>query len=462
MRTPRIAGTAPATLAQGFDAIRAELELPGVFPPDVEDAAERAAAVPVPPGRADRRDLPFITIDPPGSTDLDQALHIAPDGDGWVLSYAIADIGLYAPAGGPVDAEARSRGETIYLPDRRTLLYPAVLTEGAASLLPDVDRPCVLFTIPVGADGEIGEGRVEPALMRSTDKLAYQDVGPRTVPHLRAMGEALAAAGERRGTTRIDLPEATVAPDPAAPSGYRLDVRERLPSEEWNEQVSLAANIVAARKLVAARTGLFRDMGPADPERIAGLRAAAVALGFTVPDEEGPAALAHAHAPSPEAAAELRRGARAAAGAGYAPFDPERPPFHAAVAAAYSHATAPMRRMADRHVLDALVALDAGAPAPVTAWGELAKAMNAADSRAARADAAALDLVEAFLLAPRVGAEFDAVVTGATEDGVRIQLRDPPARAAMGMRPPAAPGTALRVRLTAADLAKRRLTFAPV
>lgn len=460
MRTPRIAGPPPATLAQGFDAIRVELELPGAFPPDVERAAERAAAAPLPRDRADRRDLPFVTIDPPGSTDLDQALHIAADGDGWVLSYAIADIGLYAPVGGPVDAEARARGETIYLPDGRVLLYPAVLTEDVASLLPDRDRPCVLFTIPVSADGGIGAGRVEPAVVRSTAKLAYEDVGPDTVPLLRPLGEALAAAGERRGASRIDLPEATVAPDPSSPSGYRLDVRERLPSEEWNEQVSLAANIVAARTMVEARTGLFRDMGPPDPERIAGLRAAAIALGFAVTGE-GPAALAHATGASAAAAAELRRGARAAAGAGYAPFDPAHPPFHAAVASAYAHATAPMRRMADRHVLDALVALHAGRPAPDTPWADLAKAMNTADSRAARAEAAALDLVEAFLLAPRVGEEFDAVVTGATEDGVRIQLRDPPARASMALRPPAAPGAALRVRLTAADPAKRRVTFAP-
>ena len=169
MRTPRIAGPPPATLAQGFDAIRVELELPGAFPPDVERAAERAAAAPLPRDRADRRDLPFVTIDPPGSTDLDQALHIAADGDGWVLSYAIADIGLYAPVGGPVDAEARARGETIYLPDGRVLLSPAVLTEDVASLLPDRDRPCVLFTIPVSAaagpavpPGTVGAATVDP------------------------------------------------------------------------------------------------------------------------------------------------------------------------------------------------------------------------------------------------------------------------------------------------------------
>ena len=56
--------------------------------------------------------------------DLDQALHIERDGDGYRVRYAIADVPAFVGAGGAVDAETRRRGQTIYAPDKRTPLHP--------------------------------------------------------------------------------------------------------------------------------------------------------------------------------------------------------------------------------------------------------------------------------------------------------------------------------------------------
>ncbi len=106
-------------------------------------AAEQAAAEPRLPD-LDRTDLELITIDPAGSRDLDQALHITrgPSGE-FVISYAIADVAAFVRPGDPIDLEAHRRGTTLYAPDRRTPLHPPVLSEGAASLLPNKsDRRC--------------------------------------------------------------------------------------------------------------------------------------------------------------------------------------------------------------------------------------------------------------------------------------------------------------------------------
>src|SRR5690349_24105924 len=118
-------------MRDGLRAIRAEAEVPAAFPPDVE-AEAAAAADGGGGGGGDRVDLPFVTIDPPGSRDLDQAMHIERRGDGHRVSDAIADVGAFVAPGSALDAEAHARGVTVYAPDAKKPLHPIVLSEGAA------------------------------------------------------------------------------------------------------------------------------------------------------------------------------------------------------------------------------------------------------------------------------------------------------------------------------------------
>lgn len=114
-------------LQERFAAIRAELDVPSEFPADVLAEARAAAAAASLPER-DETAVPFLTIDPPGSMDLDQALHIERDGEGYRVRYAIADVPAFVLPGGAVDQEARRRGQTVYAPDGRTPLHPAELS----------------------------------------------------------------------------------------------------------------------------------------------------------------------------------------------------------------------------------------------------------------------------------------------------------------------------------------------
>ena len=135
-----------------LDAIRLEFELPGPFTADAQ--AEAAALALLPAERLDATDLALVTIDPAGSRDLDQAVAVEAHGSGWRVRYAIADVGAWVAPGGAIDRDARARTQTYYAPDRRTPLHPPSLGEQAGSLLPDGDRPAVLWTIDVDDAGE--------------------------------------------------------------------------------------------------------------------------------------------------------------------------------------------------------------------------------------------------------------------------------------------------------------------
>ena len=142
--TARRTSVAPAeALARGLDALRAEAGIPQAFGPQAE--AEAAASAAREPAGA-RVELAFVTIDPPGSRDLDQAVHIERRGDGHRVSYAIADVGAWVGPASALDRETHERGVTIYAPDRRTPLHPPVLSEGGASLLPGQWCPAVLWS----------------------------------------------------------------------------------------------------------------------------------------------------------------------------------------------------------------------------------------------------------------------------------------------------------------------------
>jgi len=128
-RVLRVANST-ALLEEGIKAIQAEQKLQPDFPADVVAAAVEAAKNPRLPD-LDRTDLPFVTIDPVGSMDLDQAMHLERDGDGYVVHYAIADVAAFVEPGGPIDLEARRRGESMYGADDKVPLHPTELSEGA-------------------------------------------------------------------------------------------------------------------------------------------------------------------------------------------------------------------------------------------------------------------------------------------------------------------------------------------
>ncbi len=456
-------------LRAGFARIRAELKLPEDFPADVLAEAEAAAKAPDLPSD-DVTDLRFLTIDPPGSTDLDQAMHLERRGAGFRVRYAIADVAAFVRPGGALDLETHRRVETLYSPDQRTPLHPTVLSEGAASLLPDQVRPALLWTLDLDADGEQTAVDVRRALVRSRDRFDYGQVqdlvdggtDDERLLLLAEVGKLRMQLEVDRGGVSLPIPEQEVVEDGDT---FRLEYRTTRPVESWNEQISLMTGMAAADLMLHGEIGILRTLPKAPDGALQRLRRAARALGVDWPADLSYAEVVHGLDPSnPRHAALLEEATSLLRGAGYTAFDggiPENA-THAAVAAEYAHATAPLRRLVDRYVGAVCLALCSGEEVPGWAKAALPKLpeeMAEADRRAHELERECVALMEAAVLHGREGEEFDAVaVETDSKGGGTVQLADPAVRAACGGDLPL--GDRVRVKLVEADVATRSVRFA--
>jgi exoribonuclease R len=456
-----------------FDAVRAELDVPPEFPAEVLAEAERAAAEPALPAY-DATDVPLVTVDPPGSRDLDQALQLAArPGGGFRVSYAIADVAAFVRPGGAVDAEARRRTQTLYSPDLRTPLHPPALGEAAASLLPDQVRPAVLWRIDLDPAGEVAAVDVRRALVRSRARLDYPglqaalDSGnpPEPVALLPGVGELRTALARARHSTELEVPEQEVVP--AEGGGWTVRFRRQLPVERWNAQISLLTGACAARLMLEAGVGLLRTLPAPRPADVATLRRLAPALGVDWPAGAEPGDVISAlDGATPGQAAFLQHAAVLLRGAAYTPVDGAAPadPLHHGVGLPYAHVTAPIRRLVDRFGSEVCVALGAGAAVPDwarAALPELPALMTAGGRLAGALERAVVDATEAWLLAGQEGRDFPAVVLDAGKDKGTVVLDAPAVRATCtGADLPL--GERIRARLEEADQDRRVVRFTRV
>ena len=459
-------------LQDGIAAIQKELGVAPDFPAEVERAAKAAAGRPRLP-QLDRSDIPFVTIDPAESRDLDQALHLERDGDGYVVHYAIADVAAFVTPGDPVDVEANRRGETLYGAGSKIPLHPTVLSEGAASLLPDESRPALLWTIKVDGEGEGTDVKVERAVVRSRAKLDYESVqkdvdagrADEVITLLGEVGELRKKREAARGGVSLPLPEQEVDIDGDT---WRLGFRRMLAVEEWNAQISLLTGMAAASLMVYARVGLLRTLPPPDSRDVQRLHRTAKALAIEWPAEMLYPDFIRSLDPSrPNHAAMVVACTRLLRGSGYVGFNGEVPeqPEHSALASEYAHVTAPLRRLCDRYAGEVCVALCAGTDVP--AWvldrlDELPKTMQESGSKAHQYERAILDLVEAAVLAPHVGETFTGVVVQVDEDDRRhgdVVVQQPAVDAKVSSEQELPLGTDVRARLAAADVASRTVRF---
>ncbi|MET3806473.1 exoribonuclease R [Nakamurella sp. UYEF19] len=466
MPNRRVLTPSGAPVAIDFQAVRTRLGIPSDYPADaVSEAVAAAASPPVPP--TDRTDLPLVTIDPAGSMDLDQAMHLETRGDGYRVHYAIADVASFVSPEGPLAKETWRRGETLYSPDLATPLHPRELSEGAASLLPDQNRPAVLWTIDLGPDGEPVAVDLGRALVRSVARLDYigvqRDLDAGTLhPSIKLLpeiGRLREEALRTRHAITLDLPDAEVVPVSDGTTGHwTLDLRAQTEIEKANAQISLLTGMCAAQIMLAGRIGLLRTLPPAAEKEIRLLRASAAALQIDWPAGM-PAGdlIAGLDASAPAVSAFLDDAVHLLRGAGYTPFSGQVPdqPLHAGVGAAYAHVTAPLRRLVDRYATEVCLALHAGTPVPQwasAALTELPKVMTASSRLASELDRGCTTAVSVFLLAGRKGDEFTATVLQIDTDKDRavVLLHEPPVRAhcpAAGLKE----GEVHQVRLVSVD-----------
>jgi len=480
-------------LAAALAALRTELELPGAYPAGaVEEAREAVADLKLP--ERDLRDIPFVTIDPATSTDLDQALFIERAGDGYKVLYAIADVPSFVAPGGALDTETRRRGQTFYAPDGRIPLHPEVISEHAGSLLAEQDCGAFVWDFVLDAQAEAVTVTVGRATVRSRAKLSYKGVqeqiddgtAPPVLQLLKEVGLKRVELERLRGGASLNMPEQEIV-QAADGGGYRIVAAPSLPVEDWNAQISLMTGMAAAQLMLDGKVGILRTMPAPDERSLRHFKTQTTALGkpwkgrisygeyLRTLDASDPKQLAILHS-----AGTLFRGAN------YTPFDGEVPEvvIQAAIGAPYAHTTAPLRRLIDRFVLVICEALSNNHDIP--AWARealpsLPEIMASSDQLAGRLERAALDTVEAALVANHIGQEFDAVViSGSKPNGSGngngngkgngtgkangnggpygiVQIREPAVTARCDGELES--GTEVRVRLVKADIASREIRF---
>ena len=443
-RLPLRSNLASDRFEMGFDRVRDELDVPDRFPDAVLEEARRSAlqGPVIPPGSSstvrDATDIDLVSIDPAGSSDLDQAYSAKRRGRGYRLWYAIADVAALVSPGGEVDAEARRRGTTLYSPDLKTSLHPEVINEGAGSLLAGEIRRALLWTFDLDAAGEVETAHLERADVRNREQLSYRDAQNRVngahhdhpLALLREIGELRNRLEVARGAVSLQLPSQEVVE--TEEGRFVLAYEVSFAVENWNAQVSLLTGMAASRIMIDAGVGLLRTLPPPDQRTVSRLRRTARALGIDWPDDVGYAAQVRALEPNTaQSAALLAQSARGLRGAGYVAFRDHVLPVeheHSAIASTYAHVTAPLRRLCDRFANEIVVSACADTDPPEWAMAvldDLPMIMGRASQKDRALERAMVDFMEALVLEDQVGERFSGVVTDIDEDRVRIQLRDP-------------------------------------
>ena len=469
-RTVAFLDEVPPPLREGLRQLRDELGVPDDFPAEVIEAAQAAAAdvqLPV----TDLTDVEFVTIDPAGSLDLDQALHLSRTDTGYLVRYAIADVAAFVEPGGVIDDECHERVETLYAPSRRTPLHPEALSENGASLLPDVVRPALVWQIELDADGAVVDATVARARVRSRRRYSYDEVqalidggqAGDVLDLLKVIGQLREQAEVARGGVSLGVPEQEVT---VAGGSWALAYRTNLPCEGWNAQLSLLTGMVAADMMLKAGVGILRTLPPAEDHAINRLRRTAQGLGISWPQKVSyPDFVRGLKASVPREAAMLNACTTLFRGAGYDSFTDGAPKEaeHAAIAAPYAHVTAPLRRLVDRYAGELCVALSAGEPVPawvLDALDDLPSEMEDSARRAGKYERGIVDLVEAMVLAPHIGQSFNGVLIDVDPDrrAGRLQVPDPAVEARVkGSRLKL--GGEVTATLVAADLVKGSVDF---
>jgi len=431
--------------APGVDilSIIRKYHLPTKFPRAVLEEAEKipdriSAAMLV--GREHLRSEFIITIDPDDARDFDDAIHVEElPGDGWRLGVHIADVSAYVPPGSALDREARSRGNSVYLPDRVIPMLPERLSNGVCSLNSHVDRLTHSVFLQFDKMGRPRSARFARTVIRSAKRLTYKEAYRLLKnPARDELGERLHAAWKlaallrrkrfEHGALDLDMPEVKVVVDKSG-KAVRFERVENDESHQLIEEFMLAANEAVARELKnRGIPTIYRVHENPDPERLAEFREFVLTHGMRVGDLT--------HRREVQRLLDLIRGTaeehplkigllKSLKRARYA----TTPLGHYGLAKAnYTHFTSPIRRYADLAAHRALADRNASKKNLTTVeWlSSTAEHISITERNAADAEQDAVKMKKLEFFEAQVRAQrpqvFDAVVIDVRNYGLLIEL----------------------------------------
>ena len=422
--------------------------IPDTFPEAALAEAE-AAKEPDLKRREDFRQLPLITIDPSDARDHDDAVWAEADSDpsnrgGWVVIVAIADVCSYVRPGSSLDKEARKRGNSVYFPDRVVPMLPERISNDLCSLKEDQPRCCLAVRMVFDKDGRKLKHRFFRALMRSAAGLTYEQAQAAidgrpdevTTPLLDAVLRplwgayaSLVISRTERAPLDLDLPERKILLDDQG-RVRTVVTPPRLDAHRLIEEFMIAANVSAAETLEAKRSPLiYRVHDAPSKEKLSSLGEFLATIGLKLP-KSGTLKPAHFNriladtraTPTAELVGEVVLRSQA-----QAEYSDDNLGHFGLNLRRYAHFTSPIRRYADLIVHRALVrALGFGndglTDIEMEQLEQIAQAISDTERRAMAAERETADRLIAAYLADRIGARFQARVSGLVRTGLFVRL----------------------------------------
>jgi len=430
--------------------IAEEAGLPLTFEPDLETAAREAAARPLSealPERLDLRSETIFTIDPVDARDFDDAVSIEEKPSGWRIGVHIADVSYYVAEHSPLDAEAWNRGTSVYLVDRVIPMLPEELSAGACSLRPDEDKLTFTCFIDLDRSGRPTGSELRETVICSRARLTYEQaqeiieghtpdgIPPEVVSDLKEMAGVaalLTASRAERGTIDFDLPEPLVELD-AHGVPISLRARPRQASHRLIEEFMILANEAVARYAAGLMLPfIYRVHEEPDPLRLEEFAHFVKTMGYPIGQGQGSvsralnALLVRIEGEPIEQLiniAMLRHMKQAV-------YCTRNDGHFGLASRAYTHFTSPIRRYPDLAVHRLLKRYHHQAPvrselADLETWlDETAEQASERERVAMEAERETIKLKQIAFMEDRLGEVYDGIVTGVTNFGLFVQLRE--------------------------------------
>jgi ribonuclease R len=394
-------------------------------------------------GREDITDLPLVTIDGETAKDFDDAVWCERQGRGFRLIVAIADVSHYVEAGSALDADALERGNSVYFPRRVIPMLPEKLSNGLCSLMPEVERLCMVCDMSIAMTGEIKAYRFYPAVMFSHARLTYtrvaaalyeQDAAVREelgelLPHLEMLDKVfrvLLKARARRGAIDFETTETRMIFDENGKI-ERIVAEVRNDAHRLIEECMLAANVCASAFLQERQQpALYRVHEGPTPEKLEKLRTFLAEFGFGLGGGDEPRARDYAKLldqvkTRPDAQllqTVMLRSLRQAV------YSPDNVGHFGLAYEAYTHFTSPIRRYPDLLVHRAIKAALKREKLPAEDWDAIGLHCSQTERRADDATRDVVAWLKCYYMQDKVGEEFDGSVSAVVPFGLFVALDD--------------------------------------
>jgi len=475
-------------LAIAREAMQERGLLPDFSPAAVKET-DRITRAAVASGAAirDLRGLLWASIDNDDSRDLDQLSVAEPMADGAVkILVAIADVDALVPKDSAIDDHAWTNTTSVYTPAGIFPMLPEKLSTDLTSLGEGQERLAIVVEMVVAGDGTVTASGIYRAAVLNRAKLAYNalaawldDMAP-APPALAAVpgldeqmriqdrvAQALKRVRHAHGALQLETLEVRAVFDDGALSDLLPDEKNR--AKELIEDFMIAANGVTARFFESKGVPSLRRVLPV-PKRWDRIVALAAESGERLPAAPDAAALdaflIKCRDVDPERFPDISLSVVKLLGRGeYALEVPgRRSEGHFGLAVKdYTHSTAPNRRFPDLVSQRLLKAALAGQPSPYTTdeLATLARHCTEQEDNAAKVERRVRKSAAAMILSSRIGARFDAIVTGASEKGTWVRISGPTTEGRVIRRFEGLDvGDRVRVELVHTDVARGFIDFA--